>query len=223
INIANMEKTEKSMVELELELNQKTNEWAALQESGGPLKPLFGPGYTGMTNMGNSCYLNSVIQMLFRIPDFIHKYYQGADEIFGKSGADPAEDFSVQMSKLGYGLLSGKYAVPPPPDSPVDADPPGICPSMFKTLVGRGHPEFSTKKQQDAQEFLLHLLTLLERNTKNQVNPGDCFKFQVEERFQCGTSKKVKYITRSELILSLSIPMDSAVNKDEVSFEIISA
>lgn len=98
----------------------------------------------------------------------------------------------------------------------MDADPPGICPSMFKTLVGRGHAEFSTKKQQDAQEFFLHILTLLERHNKDQRNPGECFKFQVEERFQCGTSKKVKYLTRSEVCLSLQIPMDAAINKEEV-------
>lgn len=92
-----MEKTEKSMVELELELNQKTNEWAALQESSGSLKPIYGPGYTGMTNMGNSCYLNSVMQTLFRIPDFIHKYFDGTDAIFASASGDPAEDFNVQM------------------------------------------------------------------------------------------------------------------------------
>ncbi len=33
---------------------------------------------------------------------------------------------------------------------------------MFKSLVGRGHPEFSTRRQQDAQEFLLHLLNSVE-------------------------------------------------------------
>ncbi|KAJ8922243.1 hypothetical protein NQ315_004180 [Exocentrus adspersus] len=217
INIANLEKTDKSMVELELELNQKSNEWAALQETAGPLKPLYGPGYTGMTNMGNSCYLNSVMQTLFRIPDFINKYFGEADRIFANVTGDPAEDFNVQLAKLGHGLLSGKYSVPPPPGSPVDADPPGICPRMFKNLIGKGHPEFSTKRQQDVQEFLLHLLSLLERNTKNQNNPGDCFKFKVEERFQCSTSKKVKYLTRSEVILPLSIPLDAAINKDEVA------
>lgn len=95
-----MEKTEKSMVELELELNQKTNEWSELQESGGKLKPLNGPGYTGMVNMGNSCYLNSVVQMFFRIPDFINKYFDGADPIFERAtgaGIYPAEEFNVQM------------------------------------------------------------------------------------------------------------------------------
>ena len=33
---------------------------------------------------------------------------------------------------------------------------------MFKSLVGKGHPEFSTKRQQDAQEFLLHLFSMIE-------------------------------------------------------------
>lgn len=88
---------------------------------------------------------------------------------------------------------------------------------MFKTLVGRGHPDFSTKRQQDAQEFLLHLLNLVERNSRKGSNPGDCFKFKVEERYQCSTSKKVKYTHRSDTILALHIPLEAAVNKEEVS------
>ena len=34
---------------------------------------------------------------------------------------------------------------------------------MFKSLVGRGHAEFSSNRQQDASEFLLHLLSNIER------------------------------------------------------------
>ncbi|KAF7269329.1 hypothetical protein GWI33_017650 [Rhynchophorus ferrugineus] len=217
INIAQMEKTEKSMIELEIEQNQKANEWSALCESDGHLKPIYGPGFTGMQNMGNSCYLNSIMQVIFRIPDFIHKYYYGCDAIFNQAPSNPAEDFTTQMAKLGYGLLSGKYSVAPPEDAPVDADPPGITPLMFKILVGKGHSEFSTKKQQDVQEFFLHLLTLLERYNKNASNPGECFKFEIEERYQCGQSKKVKYITKSETCLSLNIPMEAATNKEEVA------
>lgn len=66
--------TEKSMVELELSLNQKMGEWFTLTESGSQLRPLYGPGYTGLTNLGNSCYLNSVMQVVFVIPDFVEKY-----------------------------------------------------------------------------------------------------------------------------------------------------
>ncbi|KAB0792518.1 hypothetical protein PPYR_14477 [Photinus pyralis] len=218
INIANMEKTEKSMIEMELELNQKSNEWMALQESAGQLKPMYGPGYTGMVNLGNSCYLNSIMQMIFNIPDFVKKYVDCASTIFDNANMmNAADDLAVQMAKLGVGLVSGTYSIPPPKGSPPDADSPGISPIMFKTLVGRGHADFSTKKQQDAQEFFLYLLTLLERVNKNDFNPGNCFKFQIEDRVQCAATKKVKYTCRDECVLSLNIPLEAAVNKDEVA------
>lgn len=41
----------------------------------------------------------------------------------------------------------------------------GIAPRMFKALIGRGHPEFSTNRQQDAQEFLLHFINMVEVNS----------------------------------------------------------
>jgi ubiquitin carboxyl-terminal hydrolase 5/13 len=60
------------MVELEIDLNQRV--WASIQETGKSLTPLFGPGYTGLINLGNSCYLNSVIQVLFTVPAFQERY-----------------------------------------------------------------------------------------------------------------------------------------------------
>lgn len=58
------------MVELEIDINQRIGEWATIQEAGTKLVPLYGPGYTGLANLGNSCYLNSVMQVIFSIPDF---------------------------------------------------------------------------------------------------------------------------------------------------------
>ena len=57
INVAVMEKTEKSMVELEIDVN-KEYEFSTIAESGAQLVPIFGPGYTGMQNLGNTCYMN---------------------------------------------------------------------------------------------------------------------------------------------------------------------
>lgn len=47
INVAKMEKTEKTMLELEIDYNQRAWEWSRLTESGVKLAPKFGPGYTG--------------------------------------------------------------------------------------------------------------------------------------------------------------------------------
>lgn len=88
---------------------------------------------------------------------------------------------------------------------------------MFKNLVGRGHLEFSTKKQQDAQEFFLHILNLVERSSRNEINPGDSFKFKLEDRVQCSESKKVKYTHRSDMVFALNIPLEAATNKEEVT------
>lgn len=62
------------MAELELDINQRTWEWSLLQESGSQLQQIYGPGLTGMHNTGNSCYINSVMQVLLTIPHFADRY-----------------------------------------------------------------------------------------------------------------------------------------------------
>lgn len=221
INIKELTKTDKSMVELEIDMNQRIGEWATIQEAGAKLIPLYGPGYTGLANLGNSCYLNSVMQVIFSVPDFIQCYYNHCEEIFQTTNIqDAPKDFNVQMAKLAYGLLSGAYSKPPEGklnDSKEEVEElPGIKPHMFKNLIGQGHPEFSTKKQQDAQEFFLHLISVLERNSRGRENPAESLKFQVEERLQCVKSGKVKYTSRTDYLLSLPIPLDAATNKVEL-------
>lgn len=107
INMSKMEKTEKTMTELEIDLNQKVGEWDRIQESGSKLVPLYGPGFTGMRNLGNSCYINSAMQVLFTVPEFVNKYLLNREEYLKNTPVDPSNDFNFQMSKLVFGLLSG--------------------------------------------------------------------------------------------------------------------
>lgn len=87
---------------------------------------------------------------------------------------------------------------------------------MFKNIISRNHREFATKQQQDAQEFFLHVINEVEKYSLNHENPGDAFRFTVEDRVECGSSGKVKYTQRDEWCLPLHIPLHQATNIAEV-------
>jgi ubiquitin carboxyl-terminal hydrolase 5/13 len=225
INMSKMKKSDKTMAELEIDINQKLGEWDRIQESGSKLVPLFGPGYTGMRNLGNSCYMNSVMQVIFTLPDFLRKYLNNRDAYLRNSANDASNDFNYQMSKLAYGLLSGEYSKQEQIEQNISErllrPPKGIKPITFKSLIGKGHAEFSTKRQQDAHEFFMHLISFIERNLRNDSannyeNPTDCLKFKIEERTECAQSNKVKYTYRDEYCLPVPISKDLALNKDKL-------
>ncbi|KAL6062058.1 Ubiquitin carboxyl-terminal hydrolase 5 [Balamuthia mandrillaris] len=239
IDMASMKKTEKTMAELELDL-QQSFDWERLQEQGKEVRPIYGPGYTGIQNLGNSCYMSSVLQLLFSVPDFQKRYFDYLQEIYNQPNADPSQDFHVQMAKLADGLLSGKYSIPKeeakeaateeeeatkqmqggPKTNDIEGQQQGIRPRMFKSLVGKGHPEFSTMRQQDALEFYQHLIQMVEQRERaykgeHKFDPSLAFKFSVEERIECSQSHKVKYTYRDDNVLSLPIPLDKMTNKAE--------
>jgi ubiquitin carboxyl-terminal hydrolase 5/13 len=60
IDISGLIKTEKTTTELNLEANLSLTLSKVLEE-GKILVPVFGAGNTGMENLGNTCYMNSVV------------------------------------------------------------------------------------------------------------------------------------------------------------------
>ncbi|KAM7492636.1 hypothetical protein LguiA_035557 [Lonicera macranthoides] len=157
IDFSSLQKTE--MTTAERELDQNTNfDWNRIQESGQEVEPLFGPGFTGLVNLGNSCYLAATMQIVFSTRSFCSRYYmnQSLKEAFDIAPADPTVDLNTQLMKLAHGLLSGKYSVPTPvKDENANATnltsnvkQEGIPPRMFKAVIAASHPEFSTMRQQ---------------------------------------------------------------------------
>lgn len=210
INIAEREKTEKSLMEMQIEHNLKW-EFSMTTEDGQQLEPIFGPGFTGLKNLGNSCYLSSIVQCLFSLPEFQERYYLPTEE--PPLSSSPAEDLETQMRKLADGLLSGRYSKPDTdvistPDSPEVPRQRGLAPSMFKHLIGRGHAEFSTMRQQDAFEFLLHLFKIvsLSRHPEGLGDPVRPFRFAVEQRLQCLSCEKVRYRVDEQDNISVPVP-----------------
>ena len=181
-------------------------------EDGKELKPLFGKGFTGLKNLGNSCYLASTLQCLFSLPAFQNRYYHPQDT--PPAAGNPAEDLETQLRKLADGLLSGTYSKP---DTDVVASEysseiphqKGLAPAMLKHLIGRGHEEFSTMRQQDAFELLLHLLKLITRSTHPTPleDPVNTFRFVMEQRLQCLACKRVRYRTDEQDNISIPVPV----------------
>lgn len=210
INIKSQKKTEKNITELQIEQNMNLDIKMTTKD-GKDLQPVYGPGFTGIENLGNSCYMASVIQMMFAIPEVAQRYLDlSFDPAIGDS--KPAESYLCQMTKMADGLLSGRYSVAPNEDSPQKFQK-GISPSMFKSLVGKGHPEFSTMKQQDAAEFYQYFLQYIELNEKKYGNdPTNVLKFSLHERLQCKKCNKVRYTKIKDNMVTFNVP---ANKKDE--------
>ncbi|KAJ5894425.1 hypothetical protein N7495_006116 [Penicillium taxi] len=205
ILLAGREKTEKSLMEMQVEQNLQW-EFSMTNEDGRELIPVFGPGFTGLANLGNSCYLASIMQCLFSVSGFKNRYYHPNEEL--PLCQDPAQDLETQLRKLADGLLSGRYSQPDPRSHLETSHQKGLAPSMFKYLIGQGHEEFATMRQQDAFEFLLHVFKSisLSKHTDGKVNPVQDFRFQVEQRLQCLGCKKVRYKVDEQDNLSVAVP-----------------
>ena len=164
------------------------------------------------------------MQTLFTLPSFRSRYLSET-AIAHLQTCDnplPASCLECQMLKFADGLVSGRYshvAKAPPPsatDYDIDQEPPkfqaGIRPSQFKALIGKGHEEFSTMRQQDSEEFLQHLLTRLRAEAKRQgrseeVEATKIMKFGMEQRLQCTECRRVGY--RVDAVDLASLPVEA--------------
>ncbi|ODV61252.1 ubiquitin-specific protease UBP14 [Ascoidea rubescens DSM 1968] len=221
INIQSLDdfniKKEKTLTELNIEQNIKWS-FNMTSNDGQLLRPLFGESLTGLKNLGNSCYISSIIQVLFDLKCFQDYFYQKdflnvKDAINGDQGLN----LRVQLIKIANGLISGKYSTPNL-DTPDDIKfQRGIALNSFKNLVGTHNKDFKSMQQQDAFEFLLFLLETIENyyySDDLDLNPTnenliDNFKFVSESKLTCSNCRKYKFI--NELTNYLSLPI-----KDEL-------
>lgn len=108
--------------------------------------PVVSPGHTGLDNLGNTCFMNSVIQVLSNTREFRDFFLDGrfqreinTDNKLG-TGGHLAVAFGVLLKTLWSG---NKYS---------------CAPGKLKDLVAKKASQFTGFAQHDSQEFLAFLL-----------------------------------------------------------------
>mmetsp|Transcript_22489 Transcript_22489/g.27498 ORF Transcript_22489/g.27498 Transcript_22489/m.27498 type:complete len:858 (+) Transcript_22489:400-2973(+) len=116
LKLEDLEKTEKTLEEQEGALIDRYIYSEILMDGDASgetkLEPYYAGGNIGLVNMGNTCYQNSVLQVLLSLEDFQRRYYYGTNDnvreqrynSFRSAPIEPYSSLTMQMIKLAAAI-----------------------------------------------------------------------------------------------------------------------
>ena len=113
----------------------------------------------GLNNTGNTCYLNSGLQMLIQNVDFLKIILENHDK---------SENLKTMSNFIKEYYISSDYS---------------ITPDKIKEMVSKNNNIFYSHEQQDAGEFIIYLMDIL--NTDLNKNLNILFDITTETIIKC--------------------------------------
>lgn len=194
-----MKKTEKTINEMSLEYNMNLKLSKSFEENQNLIPLEAGTHPKGIHNIGNSCYINSVLQSLGSTEE-LSKVFGFQNEDVKKHVLSHTANNAVHSHCLQCQLA--KLATYMPIHTVEE-----IKPYMFRNLVGKNHVEFQTRNQQDAAEYLTHLFKRIEPvEAEFDVAYTKLFEFHAINELTCLTCQTVLPRKSKGTILDVRIP-----------------
>ncbi|XP_074012099.1 ubiquitin carboxyl-terminal hydrolase 50 [Numenius arquata] len=108
------------------------------------------PGLTGLMNLGNTCYMNAILQCLCSLPQLVEYFLSGKHKT--------AQHKEIGQSAIAFGCLMSDMWL-----GEFDC----VSPEAFHSVLEKRYPAFRKTTQQDAQEFLICVLNELHEALKS--------------------------------------------------------
>lgn len=166
-----------------------------------------GFGACGLSNLGNTCYMNSAIQCISYMPllraYLISGRFRKHSEVNIDNPLGTGGKVLEELANLEETIWSGKVGV--------------RYPSRFRNVFGRCLSQYSSNDQQDAQEFLNDLLDSLHEDSnkvikKPYVEALEDKWVDQSDLYQVGEETWRRYLRRNRSIIS-NIGMGQVLNR----------